>query len=402
METVDKETGEIHSHQKGKGSFWISRQAIQILIDNKATAMDICTYLVLAKHTDESGQFSSSGIQAIYRAIGVGHAVAERSALSLCQMQATKSRKVGKGQVQALVYKAADWAAKTGQVLPERPTERSQVRWVLNDFGGDPADKVWLGNELVEGFGRFSQPLKRLKRCGDMAARLLLVCYRENDLEQVGGVKPQGAFADTYTMSKMKTGIHGYDLWHGVHKFPTIWGAARFLGLKDLPKDEEAKAAALDPIWRGVESLDASGFIYQVVSVMDAEAGQGDAQGIYELGTKSRHGSKPKGEMGLGGDTARISHRLNHPVADNTGRLYGRYAVIVPAGVQPHVVGIYRLRFRVANPKNHGVKGSWARIHNSQKEAQEWKEDVAAREGIELGAKPLNQPANNEQNEVPF
>jgi hypothetical protein len=385
METVDKDTGEIHNRAtKGKGSFWISRQAIEILMSNPATAMDVCAYLVLARHTDESGRYSTAGMQAIYRGVGVGHKVAEGAAMRLSQMQAGKARKVGRGMVQALIYSAEAWEQKTSEALPHGPHERARVRWVLNDFDAGPEDRVWISNELIDGIGRFNQPLKRLKRCGDVAARLLLACYEANELEQFGGIKPSGAFAYNYEMSKMKQDIHGYDLWHGVAKNSTVWGAARFLGVKKLPENEDKKQEALAPLWAAINSLDSSGFVYQVVTVMDADAGSNEAQVIYDLDTKSRHGYKPHGEHGLGGDTARISHHLGNPVADSTGRLYGRYAAIVPAGVQPHIVGIYRLRFRVANPKNHGIKGAWARIYNSQKEAQEWLEDIAGREGIEL------------------
>ena len=58
------------------------------------------------------------------------------------------------------------------------------------------------------------------------------------------------------------------------------------------------------------------------------------------------------------------------------GRFYGRYAAIVPAG-EPHIVGIYRLRFRVSNSKNHGVATAWARIYQGQREAKEWLNDLS-------------------------
>lgn len=388
MDTVNPETGEItRPLPKGKGSFWVARQAIDILLANKATAMDICAYLVMAKHTDQSGQFSTSGLQAIYRAVGVGHAIAERAVQRLSQMQDQRAKRVGKGLLKNLVYPAAEWEKITGQEPPHGPTERSKVRWVLNDFGVGPEDHVWISNELVEGIGRFTQPLKRLKRCGDVAARLLLICYRESDLEQFGGVKPSGAFARSYEMYKIQTNIgHGYDIWHGVDKNITGWhaGINPALGVQKYSSEEAKRVEEVAPFWRAIEALDSAGFVYQVVSVMDREAGDPESQVIYELDTKSRHGYKPNGEHGLGGYTAKISHHLGNPVADSQGRLYGRYAVIVPAGIQPHVVGIYRLRFRVANPKNHGVKGAWSRIYSGQKEAREWLIDLASSENIEL------------------
>lgn len=385
METVDKETGEIKQAPKGKGSFWISKKAIAQLIADKATAMEIGAYLVLAKHTDESGQFSTAGVQAVYRATGVGHAVAQRAIDRLCQVKGPQTTKGKSKAVWNLVYPAGTWASLTGLDLPHGPIKAAQVRWVLNDYGAGPEDRVWISNELIDGHGKFTQPLKRLKRCGDVAARLLLVCYQQSSLEQMGGINPlPNGFAYTYDMSKVKRNVHGYDLWHGVGKSVTGWGAATVLGVSKFSNDDDEKEDQIAPYWQAIESLDSAGFVYQVVTVMDAEAGHEEAQAIYELDTKSRHGYKPIGEHGLGGATARLSHHLGNPVADANGRLYGRYAAIVPAGVQPHITGIYRLRFRVANPKNHGVKGAWARIHNSQKEAQEWIEDLAAKEGVEL------------------
>ncbi len=378
VEISDTENAEQGALKAGKGSFWISKKAIELLFANQATAMDVCAYLVLARYTDASGQFSTAGLQAIKKAIGVGQPIAERATSRLRQMMAPKARKVGRGVLQCLLYIADDWASKTGLDLPHGPGERSKVRWVLNDFGGDPSDQVWISNELVDGIGRFSQPLKRLKRCGDVAARLLLVCYRETDLEQYGGVRPSGAFAEIYEMSK-KWSDKGYDLWHAEHKNAMAWGAANLLGLKEFSKDENKKREQIAPLWRAIESLDSCGFIYQVVTAMDADPDNLDAQVIYELDTKSKHGYKPQGEKGVGGQTAAIAGLLCYPVADASGRLYGRYAVVVPAGVSPVVVGIYRVRFRVSNSKNYGVKGAWARIYGSQKEAQEWLSDLVHR-----------------------
>lgn len=378
VEIPDTENAAPGSSKAGKGSFWISKKAIEMLLVNQATAMDVCAYLVLARYTEASGQFSTAGLQAIKKAVGVGQPIAERATNRLRKMIATKARKVGSGMVQSLLYPADDWASKTGLGLPHGPVDRSRVRWVLNDFGGDPSDQVWISNELVDGIGRFSQPLKRLKRCGDVAARLLLVCYRETDLEQYGGVRPSGAFAEIYEMSK-KWSDKGYDLWHAEHKNAMAWGAANLLGLKEFSKDETKKREQIEPLWRAIESLDSCGFIYQVVTAMDADPDNLDAQVIYELDTKSKHGYKPQGEKGVGGQTAAIAGLLGHPVADAAGRLYGRYAVVVPAGVSPVVVGIYRVRFRVSNSKNYGVKGAWARIYGSQKEAQEWLSDLVHR-----------------------
>jgi hypothetical protein len=58
--------------------------------------------------------------------------------------------------------------------------------------------------------------------------------------------------------------------------------------------------------------------------------------------------------------------------------LDGTYAAIVLKGYPAMIAGVYRLRFRVANPKNAGVRGAWARIHTNNREAFELVQAIRA------------------------
>ena len=49
----------------GPGSFCVPRAAIEALLASKATAYEVCAYLVLARFTDESGRYSSASISAV-------------------------------------------------------------------------------------------------------------------------------------------------------------------------------------------------------------------------------------------------------------------------------------------------------------------------------------------------
>lgn len=367
---IDKETGEVKYAPKGKGSFWISRQSIEILLDAKATALEIAAYLVMAKHTDEGGMFTTSGIKAIHKATGVSHPVIQRAVDRLSQMR------LGAGKISHLIYKADEWQKLTKTVLPPAPFERAGVRYVVNDYKAKPEDKVWISNELVTGYGKFTQPLKKLKMCGDAAARLLLIGYRESNLEQYGGVNPK-AFYCRYEMTEVNT-LDGYAIWHGKdggNYGSGDWYRAAGYTSKEI-NDKTIRTEASNIFHTAITALDNAGLIYQMVSVMDREPGNAEAQVIYELDAKSKHGYKPAGEEGLGGETARLSNIYGNPVTDSMGRFYGRYAAIVPAG-EPHIVGIYRLRFRVANSKNHGVATAWARIYQGQREGKEWLNDLS-------------------------
>jgi hypothetical protein len=378
---VDKDTGEIKYAPKGKGSFWISKQAIEVLLNEKATALEIAAYLVMAKHTNEGGMFTTSGIKAIHKATGVSHPVIQKAVDKLTKMEVNQRAK----EI-ALLYKADDWQKLTKTVLPPAPFERAEVRYVVNDFKAKPEDKVWISNELVTGYGKFTQPLKKLKMCGDAAARLLLIGYRESNLEQYGGINP-AFLRQNYEMSNVNE-QNGYAIWHGKESGQNgggDWGRAAGYTSREL-NDDDLKEEASKVFWKAVGALDQSGFIYQMVSVMDREAKNPEAQVIYELDAKSKHGYKPAGEEGLAGETARLSNIYGNPVTDSMGRFYGRYAAIVPAG-EPHIVGIYRLRFRVSNSKNHGVASAWARIYQGQKEAKEWLNDLSEKAEKAMNAK---------------
>lgn len=362
---IDQETGEVKA--KGKGSFWISKQAIGVLLNQQATALQIAAYLVIAKHTDEGGKFSTSGIKAIHTATGVSHSVAQKAVDALMQMA------VGKGNDLKLIYKADKWQELTAELIPPAPFERVQVRYVVNDYKAKPEDKVWISNELITGYGKFTQPLKKLKLCGDAAARLLLIGYRENDLEQYGGINPQ-AFHHKYEMSKIAEDLGGYALWHG--KASSATGTIDWNITAGYPiLNNENRSEASQVFFDALNALDKAGFIYEMVSVMDRAVNNPEAQVIYELDAKSKHGYKPKGEEGLGGQMAVLSNMHGYPVTDSTGRFYGKYAAIVPAG-EPYIIGIYRLRFRVSNNKNHGVATAWARIFQGQRDAKMWLSDV--------------------------
>lgn len=55
---------------RGAGSFCVPRVALEALLNAKASAYEICTYLVLAKYTDESGRYSPASISAVNKATG--------------------------------------------------------------------------------------------------------------------------------------------------------------------------------------------------------------------------------------------------------------------------------------------------------------------------------------------
>ena len=114
----------------------------------------------------------------------------------------------------------------------------------------------------------------------------------------------------------------------------------------------------------------------------------GDAEPFYELDCRSKHGYKPDGEEGVGWATAKTAGDFGKPVTLEGGTFDGTYAAFVPDGYPCMIAGIYRLRFQVANPKNAGVKGAWAGIHQRNREALELVNSIRVASKLE----PLTSP----------
>ena len=393
---------------KGPGSFCVPRAAIEALLDAKATAYEVCAYLVLAKYTDESGRYSPASISAMNKATGankVKGGPVDRAIERLKQIRATRTHRVLKkvsngrsGKAFAMVDQWVDekadlgpilferiaWQEQTSEILPDGPTERGLVRYVLPDFGEEKESRVWFGNNLVGGIGGFSQPLKALKNAGDVAARLLLAMYAANDMELWGGVRPVGA------------GAGPWKHYEPVAPDEPLYGGARLIRAKDqgwvASIDKRISGGDAEAYWSALWALESAGLVYEVVMVLNKNAKKekfastgkeygsipDDAEPYYELHCRSTHGYKPEGEEGIGGATANTAGELGHPVAVEGGRLDGTYAAIVLKGYPAMIAGVYRLRFRVANPKNAGVKGAWARIHTNNREAFELVQAIRA------------------------
>lgn len=366
--------------KKKKGSFRISQEAMQILIENKATAWQIGAYLVLARHTDESGKFTTASHKKIYSATGASPGTEKvpgkgrQIVKELMQMSSPPiydSNGVMATTPHNLLYTAQEWQNNSGELIPETQHKLYPVVFVLNDFSSE--EWVWFPNVLVDGHGRFKQPLKRLKQSGDAAARLLLLSYSASNLEEYGGIPPLNNFYYEYTLNNHIKTSYGFTFHTATivqkHAYNTV--SLQALGLKSFSEDNEQKSKQLKVFWDALAALESQGFLYEIVTAMDGHPSSADARPVYELQNKASHANT--GEEGLALRIDRIISKLlndgkEYHVADKLGRFYRGYPVISREGVTPHVVGIYRLRFRISNPKNYTVQASWNRIQNDRRE----------------------------------
>ena len=404
---------------RGPGSFCIPRAALNALLDNQATAYEVCTYLTLARFTDESGRYSTASITAVSNHAGgnksrnptyKGPIDKALERLKTIRAKSVKKalKKVSNGRsgrnhamvdqwvneetdLGPILFDREGWLQETGEVLPEGigAKQTGRVLHVLPDFDEPLEDRVWFGNNLVSGFGGFTQPLKALKNAGDVAARLLLALYEVNDMETWGGVRPVGAghgpwvnYEPVDTDTRFTVGAR----LHRAKRGGEVGPGDMFSRACPFPEKSgswwKAHDEAGGPVWRALEALQSSGLVYEVVMVLNRNAIKAkfssgteysdipeDAEPFYELDCRSKHGYKPDGEEGVGWATAKTAGDFGKPVTLEGGRFDGTYAAFVPDGYGAMIAGIYRLRFRVSNPKNAGVKGAWAGIHQRNREA---------------------------------
>ena len=411
---------------RGPGSFCIPKAALNALLDNGATAYEVCTYLTLAKFTDESGRYSAASIRAVNTATGANKTrggPVDRALERLKTIRAKSVKKVSNGKsgkshawvdqitdLGPILFDRDGWFEATGELLPDYgPKVIKTIRYVLPDFEEPPEDRVWFGNNLVSGVGGFTQPLKALKNAGDVAARLLLALYEVNDMETWGGVRPVG---DGHGPWVHYEPVSDDVRWSGVgarlhraKRIGEIGPGDVFSRVCPFPEKPgswwKAHDEAGGSVWRALEALQSSGLVYEVVMVLNRNAIKakfssgteysdipGDAEPFYELDCRSRHGYKPDGEEGVGWATAKTAGDFGKPVTLEGGTFDGTYAAFVPDGYGAMIAGIYRLRFRVANPKNAGVKGAWAGIHQRNREALELVNSIRSASGRE----PLTSP----------
>jgi len=394
------------SARRGESSFCVPRAAIEALLNAQATAYEVCAYLTLARYTDRTGVYSTAGMKAINTATGANKTkggTVERAIERLKKI----TGKTSKGPL-PILFNEQGWIDKTGEIIPPGPTPRANVRFVLPDFDEPKESRVWFGGNLVTGIGEFAKPLKTIKDGGDVVARLLLAMYAATDMEAWGGVDPhKGPWMRYESVDKEALVIADVRLIRAKNE-GTVGSGTMFSRAWTAPDRDWWKAheAAGEPVWRALELLESAGLFYQTVLVLNRNAESktfanggkygsipADAEPLYVLDTRSQHGYKPAGEEGLAGVTASTASDLSFPVATSGGHFDGTYAAIVKRGQGAMVAGIFRPRFRVANPKNAGVQDVWSGIKARNREHFDFIQAIRAARKLPPAVSPFTDTA---------
>lgn len=394
------------SARRGESSFCVPRAAIEALLNAQATAYEVCAYLTLARFTGANGVYSTAGLKAINTATGANKTKGGPVARAIERLKKI-SGKTSKGPL-PILFDEQGWIDKTGEIIPPGPIPRADVRFVLPDFDEPPESRVWFGGNLVTGIGEFAKPLKTIKDGGDVVARLLLAMYAATDMEAWGGVDPhKGPWMRYESVDKEALVIADVRLIRAKNE-GTVGSGTMFSRAWTAPDRDWWKSheAAGEPVWRALELLESAGLFYQTVLVLNRNAESktfasggkygsipADAEPLYVLDTRSQHGYKPAGEEGLDGVTASTASDLGFPVATSGGHFDGTYAAIVKHGQGAMVAGIFRPRFRVANPKNAGVQDVWSGIKARNREHFDFIQAIRAARKLPPAVSPFTDTA---------
>lgn len=387
-DTIDTAKVKIKSKlKKGHGSFWIPKKAVELLLkDNNSSALQIYTYLAIARHADISGLFSTIGNAGIIRKLGLNSEQYTRTCNYLKNIYFNGMK---------LLYTKNEWQSYAFAVNDDRecdnlsnlhnpnylpkpllPTpppnkgagKKGYIQWVLNSFDSDRNNQVWFHNDLIED-GNKNKPLKHLLRFKDkdIIARLLLMMYHHNDVK-FGGVRPyQNVYID-YEMKKIGT-ENGIDIYRGKEiglnqseHFKTITKEV----FKDIPVNETVIKYAL-------KTLEDLGLIYKAIVALDSPPDNKDTMVLYNLDIKVNSGMMLKEKRGCLATIIDDEVRnAGYESSRKDNRHYDEYTAIATEGICPHVVGIYRLKHDVSNSKNTPVKQSRADKKEHKAMLEEW------------------------------
>jgi hypothetical protein len=157
--------------------FYIQRAAIDVLLLNEASALEICTYLVISRFTDRHGHYSVVGYKTLKERLGVGQRKIDEAITRLRNMQFSDQR---------LLYSLSEWIHKETGIQDQ---EKYKVGWVRGWFDSEYEHHVWLSNDLVGCNGDSSSPLKYFitkNNIHDNHIRLLLLMYKYCNRQYAG------------------------------------------------------------------------------------------------------------------------------------------------------------------------------------------------------------------------
>jgi len=335
---------------KNPASFFLTEEIITKLTRRPdVTARHVGALLIIANHTGREGIYSTAGAYAVRRRLMIGD---KRAQLVLQDLESF-------GVIESV--ENLHHSSKLRKEVPEGEGVR-KVRWVVKP---DNSRKIYFPKSIVEGVGKWEEPLADLRRCGDVPARLLMALYKYQDIPTYGGIDPTQTFFGSSELEEdldggknITTTVDNNGFYHFVARrtCDTAWKSfVEEIGLALLGEDEGVPSE----FWDAIKKLSKRGFIYETLTVFNGAKVEDGIEMLYPLHTFAKHSHPAKGEEPLSGLTAKLSGQHGRAVANHEGEFDGKTFAFFSEEEGAQMVGVYRLRFRDVSKMNHDNFDGW-------------------------------------------
>lgn len=366
------------TQQLSKNStFCVPRKAIARLLKADVDVGPLCTYLVIAAYTEQTGTHSTAGVTAIHNRLGCRKEIIESFIAKLVAVGVVKDLRQSPGS---------------------RPSTRKEVRFHLPDFEEPLMERIWFDrsltdevkvkasghpstHETIDGSRRARFAISRLYDLTKVCFHLFVELHALNEHFWTG-VRPHQPSINTSGVFVRYSFDEDQYVEHSTHRVQIACRPELDLRLPVL----ETRFGHIE-LLGALEALRVKGFIYEVVMVHNRPLCANkdapdesylplDAKPIYQL-----HG---RGQARSSEDEAGVSNLTLlamkgeggcEPFAHD-GSVENAFVLISSPGMQVGVAGIFRLRHRVRNPKAPGLANAWAELMESHSEQLDFITDI--------------------------
>ncbi len=372
------------SDKASHGMFVVNYDAVAILLQNDASALQICAFLTLSCFSKPNTPYrSTANYSALVNRLGIGLDKARRLIDALCDMEYMGEKLLkppdsafGRGHFEEdengrfLSWeRIIDYSLGVNEGYVANKGKHGFIRWVLPSKHDDD---LWLNKSLV-GEGRSTdKPLKTLWRlCGDVATKLYFYLCTQYYLD-LDIVHPN-LVSYEYDVSSVYNG-NGIELLKVVMSEDLPDASDYILKLVagcEYTNSNKSYDSVVKQTLSALNVLEKRGFIYKSVIVAIAPADSDIVSNYYELDCKIINKSRYKKQL-FCNDIRNLAVQLGMDAGRIDSRFYKEYFAVVPAKMRVNVSMVYRLRHGLTNPNNYRVSMSLDRRTRHDAEVHEW------------------------------
>lgn len=337
----------------GVATFCVPKKAIRKLHSAGVPMESLCTYLIIAAYTDQTGTLSTAGATAVQARLGFRKDTIETFIGPLVTAGVLIDLRPPEG---------------------ERSSKRQEARFTVPHFDEPLHQRIWFGRSLVDVIAVNGEtqrcPISRLYDLPEVCFYLLVEMHLLQDHSWTGIRPPQP-----------KAKFSGIFVRYRLDDDQTIKNASHRV---EIVTDPELCIEGLDVVKRfgyesvleSLEELRIRGFVYEVIMVFNRElSGLTDdsketylhrnAKPIYQLHGRGQKWLPPD-ELGVSHLTLATSKGESGPMPfSEEGTLENSFVVVSSPAIRVGVAGVFRLRHRVRNPKAPGLAPPWAQLMQS-------------------------------------